>query len=200
MQDWKHVGPVTLVTKRCGVTKRYPFRSLKALVTSISYELLGAITDKNEYYYKPSDTIVVGCRVLNNHPPHMGWLGVIFVEDECGLVVPRWKVDEAVKTYRKAPRHPRWVLQYYGDFEFRRSPVPRTGKSRWSFHNFYKTPRTLQELKNSYLDEDEIYYGVKVRPKRNRHHLKTAWNDYPRSDIRERKNWKNWRKKQWKGS
>lgn len=85
-------------------------------------------------------------------------------------------------------------------FEFRKDPVPRTGRKRWSFNGFYKNPKTYQELKENALDEDTIYYGIKARPKRNKNYIPTAWDDIPRSDIKTRRNWKHWRKTQWRGS
>lgn len=78
--------------------------------------------------------------------------------------------------------------------------IPRTGKKQWRFGCFYKTPRTYQELKHNHLDEDAVYYGIGIRSKRNKQYLKTAWDDRQRSDLKTRKNWKTWRKKQWKGS
>jgi hypothetical protein len=38
---------------------------------------------------------------------------------------------------------------------------------------------------------------VKIRCKRNLRNLPNPWDDYPRSDIRDRKNWKSQRKTQW---
>lgn len=83
---------------------------------------------------------------------------------------------------------------------FRQGPVPRTGKRRWRFASFYRRPKTRQEIKESdsyFLDEDMIYYNIKSRAKRSSHSLPSSWDDVVRSDYG-LKNWKNYRKTQWK--
>lgn len=200
MQHWKPLGPVFLVAKReNGTANRYKFNSLDSLVKTINYDSFIAITDCENLYFKPRIVVVVGCSILNNHPRGAGWLGTIYVEDECGLTVPRWKINELAPLRQKRENLRFRRIQKHS-FEFRKDPVPRTGKRRWLFGSFYKTPKTYQELRNNYLDEDAIYYGIRIRPNRNKNYLKTAWDDRPRSDIKTRENWKKRRRHQWKDS
>jgi len=84
----------------------------------------------------------------------------------------------------------RWLLKYY--FEYRKDPVPHTGKNNWRFYNWYKTPRTAQELR---WNEPHKEY---TRGRRCKGWLPTAWDDYQRGDVRNRKNWKSCRRTQWK--
>lgn len=80
----------------------------------------------------------------------------------------------------------------YLSYIHRYDPVPYTGKRRWHFSNWYKTPRTTQEARWS---EAHIEY---VRGKRHRRYLPNAWDDYPRSDRLIKRSWKkNKKKKQW---
>jgi len=77
-------------------------------------------------------------------------------------------------------------------FDYRYDPVPFTGKKRGKFKNWYKIPKVTQEKKWSFA------YKEYVRGKRKKHNLPNPWDDYQRSDIRERKNWKHYKKKkQW---
>ena len=59
----------------------------------------------------------------------------------------------------------------------------------------FRTPRTFQEHKLSYLDPDVEAYGIKPRAKRFGRNLRNAWDDIPRSDDR---SWKRHRRSQFK--
>lgn len=74
--------------------------------------------------------------------------------------------------------------------DYRYAPVPKTGKKRWTFGRWYKRPKTTQELR-----WNEAYEDFTRGKRRN---LPVAWDDYERSDVRNRRNWKQNRKTQWK--
>lgn len=88
---------------------------------------------------------------------------------------------------------PRW--KKYFVVRFRIDPVPYSGSSGYGKRNFYawyKKPRTTQERRWSLADKKY------VRGKRNMRNLTNAWDDYMRSDVRERRSWKNKKiEKQW---
>jgi len=79
-----------------------------------------------------------------------------------------------------------------GNFEFRKDPVPFTGKKQWYFRCYYKRPKTTNEMRANYA---HIEF---VRGKRNPINLPSAWDDVVRGDVRNNKSWKNQKKrKQW---
>lgn len=81
-------------------------------------------------------------------------------------------------------------------YEFRRTPVPRTGKGspyRWLRH-----PRTTSERRASDAvdnDPEMREYKVKSRAKRSKAMLPSAWDDLPRHVD---KSWKRHRKTQYR--
>lgn len=87
-------------------------------------------------------------------------------------------------------RRPRWFMRYEHPYEFRKDPVPTTGKR--GGYRVYRHPKTTQELRrNGYEPE----YS---RGRRRKGYLRNSWDDILRSSYRERKNWKRNRKTQWK--
>jgi len=84
-----------------------------------------------------------------------------------------------------------WYLKKH-DFVYRETPVPFTGKRNWRFGNFYKTPHHAHERRWN------IAHKEYVRGKRSPRYLPDPYDDYPRGDIHNRKNWKKHRKTQWK--
>ena len=104
----------------------------------------------------------------------------------------RW-VDETgiVRIRRHNPDHA------VGGKHYRKMPVANIRCMRGGF-GIFRYPRTQQELREIdkyYHDEDMKTYKVKHRASRNR--TPTAWDDQFRSDQRI-KNWKKYRKHQWK--
>jgi hypothetical protein len=59
----------------------------------------------------------------------------------------------------------------------------------------FRTPRTFQEHKLSYLDPEVEALGIKPRAKRQGRNLRDAWDDIPRSDSR---SWKKHRRSQFR--
>jgi len=86
------------------------------------------------------------------------------------------------KLYRQ-----RW---YWGQklecvFRYRLDPVPGIyKKTHRNFGNWYKTPKTVNEKRQVYGNEEYI------RGRRNARNLPNPWDDYLRSDVRSRKTWK----------
>lgn len=88
-----------------------------------------------------------------------------------------------------------WRVRYpVHCYRFRCDPVPFIGNRSFRnyFGSYYKRPKTTQE-RRLYFAEPDL-----VRCKRNAANLPNVWDDYQRSDIRNRKCWKrNKIKKQW---
>ena len=73
--------------------------------------------------------------------------------------------------------------------EFRNGPVPNTGH-KWRFRNYYRRPRTTQEIRYNSIPEYESF----VRKKRK--YIPTVYDDIPRNIYR---SWKHQgkKRKQW---
>lgn len=73
--------------------------------------------------------------------------------------------------------------------EFRKGPVPNTGH-KWRFSNYYRRPRTTQEIRYNSIPEYESF----VRKKRK--YIPTVYDDIPRNIYR---SWKHQgkKRKQW---
>ncbi|MEE9572800.1 MAG: hypothetical protein V3W20_07130 [Candidatus Neomarinimicrobiota bacterium] len=114
------------------------------------------------------------------------------VRDKFGSVfTPTEILNDISKSRRSEPNPNKWYNKKH-DFIYRETPVPFTGKRIRGFYIWYKKPRTTQELRWNEA------HGEYSRGKRRKGYLPTAWDDYPRGDHRERKNWKRRRKTQWK--
>jgi len=116
------------------------------------------------------------------------------VRDEFGSVFSRTEIYNDFKEIRAKKHTSKWI-EFWNrryDFVYRYTPVPRTGKIRSHFGNYYKRPKTTQERRWSFA---HVKY---VRGKRRSHVLPNVWDDKQRGDIDNRKCWKNKKiKKQW---
>ena len=85
---------------------------------------------------------------------------------------------------------------YFGQkfgVRFRIDSIPGTGRKKWRFWSWYKTPRMYKRERSLYSEHTEI---VKVR--KSLCELPDPWDDVRRSDVRDRKCWKNSKiPKQW---
>lgn len=90
------------------------------------------------------------------------------------------------------PRRRSWYLRYLSDYPGY-GPVPRTGRTRGG--HYFRHPHTANELRQSQVVEP----GIEPRPRPSRYlrNLVDPWDDYPRSNRKDR-NWKSFRKTQWK--
>ena len=120
------------------------------------------------------------------------------VVDEWGDVIPVSVLLELKKS-RPTPKR-RWHYRYdQSKARFRIDPVP--GIHKYSCGGYYRHIHTTQELReNDFLkyDEDAINYNIKSRSRRNKGILPTAYDDIPYSHGYYSKNWKKYRKHQWK--
>lgn len=112
------------------------------------------------------------------------------VRDKFGSVFTPTEILRDIKVVNSTRNLHQWFLKKL-DFTHRKTPVPFTGKRKWGFGNFYKTPRHAQERRWN------IAHKEYVRGKRHPGYLPNPWDDYPRSDVYD-KNWKRQRKTQWK--
>lgn len=90
-----------------------------------------------------------------------------------------------------------WHSRCTVEVEFRCDPIPGTRCRRGAGYGktVLRRPRTTQERRNYFLDEE--MEDVKLRARRSGRNLPNAWDDYCRSDIFV-KNWKKFRRTQYK--
>lgn len=83
----------------------------------------------------------------------------------------------------------------YGEaFRFRAEPVPGIHKYKNSFRDYYRHPKTYQELR--YVEPHSEF--VNIRSKRAKRYLPTWYDDRPIADNRNARSWKKTKKKrQW---
>lgn len=114
-------------------------------------------------------------------------------DNRSGTVIHPDKIRHDLKIYKRAHRKPTfWDMRNERVFEFRADSVPRIGKSRHC--HYWRHPRTTQERRWSLAWKED---GVMGRASRNFHNLPTTWDDIYRASY-ENKNWKKFRKHQWR--
>ena len=121
------------------------------------------------------------------------------VRDELGTIITCNELREIASKNRTS----RWRKRYLSQAEvtqkhFRDIPIPYTGR-RPGYNVYRKIHTTPEHRDNDFLnyDEDALEYNIKARPSRRKHMLPTSWDDNVRSDFG-CKNWKRFRKHQWK--
>lgn len=191
MKNWKHIDEVTVIDFNRN-KKKYP--SLKAavldsreyVIKNLKHGRLGYASIWWTTSHNNSSRFYDGQRGHYNWKTSESydyWCGgdpVIFV-DELGMIIPPWKVQEVYNNLENVITN-KW----------------RVWGRRGRFSNYYRYPKTLQEIReNIYFEEDEYtkHYNIKFR--RRRSYIPTAWDDRARKDIRDR-SWKKHRKHQWK--
>ena len=113
------------------------------------------------------------------------------IKDCNGLIIPKWRIIEygnQLNLLERADWRINWYKPYKHTRDYRKNPVPRTGKKSW---NYYRKIKTFQERKES------IYSKEYIRAKRNYTNLPNSWDDITRKDFKDR-SWKRHRKTQWK--
>jgi len=135
-------------------------------------------------------------------PPHYRELfcvkgdDAVFI-DECGLIIPPWRV---IQEYNNLPKSKKRSYRRHwrgGRYVFRRGPVE--GIRKWRGGTWLRGPRTLQENReaNFFFEHDEEARDYKIKGRAHRSKLPTLWDDRCRSNYGV-KNWKQYRKHQWK--
>lgn len=126
------------------------------------------------------------------------YFGDLYIlRDECGVVIPLWRIAQEAQGYTPPVRPWRRSL-YDPEAHFRNGPVSFTGKRRWG--RIFRRVGTRGEIRDLVgLEaemEDHEEFPVKVKIRRRRRNLPTAWDDLT---IRGKgRGWKHHRRTQWK--
>lgn len=95
--------------------------------------------------------------------------------------------------HRLRTSHKRWWYRWNNKiFEYRNGPVPFIGRHHSHRGSWYRHMKTTQERRWSLAEKED---GVRGRAKRNIHNIPNSWDDWARHNE---KNWKRFRKNQWK--
>lgn len=176
-KDWTHVGPVTarLPDALHSTGRELHFPDLETAIAKAggrrAFVFAGAF----------------GWRMASSCAGSIGYT-VFF--DELGMQIPRWRVAIAEATVRGRSKAP--------PVRFRDGPLSHKGSKRSGGH-FFRLPRTRQEFTAAAAhdaDSEAVALAGRWRARRNRSNLTTAWDDVPCG--RRGRNWKNFRKHQWK--
>jgi len=106
------------------------------------------------------------------------------------ITLDRWYDENGVFHYlRYYPEHA------IGGKHFRKMPVKNTRCYRGG-NGYFRYPKTFQELReiDSFYHDEELRL-LKVKHRKRRNYIPTAWDDLWRRDN---KNWKKQRRTQWK--
>ena len=130
------------------------------------------------------------------------------LRDECGLIIPLWKVEEVARQaglyrYWRSPHETwRWRRPWkpWREYKYRCDPVPHIRCFRGG-NGYYRSVGTFNERRENDFcnehDEDARFYGVRARAARTTGNLPEPWDDILRSDYGNR-SWKKHRKTQYR--
>jgi hypothetical protein len=117
------------------------------------------------------------------------------VYDSYFVVVDKKELFEALDNYENRPYN-RCRRRGRQRVEFRKDPVPFTGRGKWKFGCWYKTGIDCMQEKKAAEAAQQM--GIRVRGRRTKNYLPNSWDDLQRGDCRIRRSWKKQKKrKQW---
>jgi hypothetical protein len=186
------IGPVTIETSR-GDSRVFP--CLSSAVKAAARASLRIVERLPAPYVSVSGEIL-----------HMPSGREAVLRDECGLVVPSWRVEEelarlggALRPVYGGPFRLRRFPDYDPERDFRRGPVPgiRRGRRRGRFYRHMKTQGERRDLFGLEVDlEDLEDFPVPVKIRKRRLAIPTLWDDVAKG--RRGNGWKVHRGTQWK--
>lgn len=193
MKNWKKIGPVRL--KDTARDRFFDYADIYEFCRSEHGLIYGAeIAD---------DTMLASIWYTDSVGKVHGRYRYLLL-DECGLIIPLWKISEAFncikEEFETQAFYWRWHFNKNKHCVYRRDPIPGTGMGCSHYSKYFRHPKTTSERREAvglYVDEDARYYGIKVRPKRSDRSLPNTYDDVYRSDIRNKRNWKQNRKNHW---
>lgn len=177
----------TSITIRCDDGRIYIYESLEQAILDCYRSDIYSLEYSRFPFYTFSGTYYPG-----------DWC--IFI-DELGFTIPVWKIHEVANTLTWPKRKTKKYYPEYNPDNFRNGVVPFTRCYRGGT-TYWRQPKTTQELRENGFaanyDEDIYHYKVKMRKRRcasDSDHLPQSYDDIHRQYH---KNWKYFRKTQWK--
>jgi len=131
----------------------------------------------------------------DNTQYHQGTAFAFYVlKDDCGLVIDPSLIGYYYDQFKNEIKKTRYGWRRGGNFVFRDGPVENI--HHYHGGHYYRRVRTTNERRDlaaCEVDDDVRDYNIKIRGRRKE--LPDAWDDVGRQYH---KNWKNFRKHQWK--
>ena len=177
----------------------YAYDSYREFLSYLRSDIIGGIWTSFRavrYTYNVWWSASLGRSVEEKIPIYTIW--VAHWDHKSGPIVNPEQLKEDWKEYcnENRRRHGRYRSWWYHRnnrvFEFRCDPVPFIHKYHSHKGTYYRHMKTTQERRWSLAEKDD---GVRWRARRNFHNLPNAWDDWARHNE---KNWKRFRKHQWK--
>lgn len=181
-RDWSKIGQVK--TRDCH-GREYDWDTLEDAISYYRY----SIKDLGGYPVATSSNLFREYSFLK--------LDFVAFYDEMGMRIPLWKIKEVYATLSFPSRGWRRAdPEVYGPkgTKFRKGTIPGIHAAKWHKGTYYKRFSFISTFRdNAYLDSDDEMrdYGITSR----RTNFPNPWEDFPRSYH---KNWKKYRKTQWK--
>lgn len=171
--------------------KKYLYASKAKALEELGQRFLSKIGEHfktfnhRSYWYTSSD-VYRECDVVYTHSDYI-------MRDDFGNVVTLADFHELI--CEKNSKYTKWCESLYAGYKGRGNTVPDIGRRRSHRGTYYRHPATIAECQiNQIVDWDE----PQARPNRALSNLPNAWDDYVRSDHKNR-NWKRFRQTQYKG-
>lgn len=119
----------------------------------------------------------------------------VFLDPDNRIIDPREYIRDIIDLSKNPPKNKNWwVSKRYSNNlpEFRKGPVPNTGRRHWHRGSYYRYPQNMNIKRDSANTEYKEY----IHPKNRIHNLPDPWDDIPRNHS---KSWKDQSKKrkQW---
>lgn len=180
-QNWRRIGIVE-IRDRSGACRRYS--NLKEALLDFGWKKLTSFLRRVEATDLADDGSV--------RPPRWRIL------DDLGMDIPVWRIRrEAGEIQVEHLLANAVVIRLCPDIrpeEFRRTPVPRTGRrGRYCWARRIRTANEIRANAAVGAEAETMELGVVVRGRRK--HLPTNWDDLPRNVSR---SWKDHRRNRWK--
>lgn len=125
------------------------------------------------------------------------------LRDECGLVIPLWRIADELALIGPRPRrsYGRWnkgTSRYDPERDFRKRAMPGIGRRHWG--RFYRQVKTQAERREHLGLEADLHdledFPVQVKIRSRRRKIPSAWDDIMHADRGH--SWKHHRKTQYK--
>lgn len=120
------------------------------------------------------------------------------LKDDCGLIIPKYKIVEASNYWKKIRKGERYERHLKNAPIFRKGPVPRTGVCHWVYrddeYNYKREIKMSGKIDiDDWKDEENI---VSIKPGRMKYR---SGKKQKKFNLHGDKNWKHNRSKQFRG-
>lgn len=188
MKNWNNIGTVSVEMRDTGSINYYD-----SLIEALYAIRVRGVDDVNEKGFIRRHWMMLGSA------SYWSCTGDCYlIRDELGLVIPHWKV---VEVFNEIPRDKYgWPINHrfyrrYANFKFRDGPVPGRGGYRGGSRSPQRLWQLIKRDDFDKTDEEMKEYKFKRRDYGDKFADFESWDRYREYHNR---NWKRYRKTQWK--